>query len=206
MQWYFGVLKKYAVFRGRAGRKEFWCFELVNLLIFIGLVGVAIALARFQPSLEAPGPLVACSFAWMAVVLYPLVALVPGLAVAVRRLHDTDRSGWWLLLGLVPFAGAVVLTIFCAQSGQLGENRYGPADIGLEGRRKRIRGPISLLLVLVGGSALYGSIRSHTLLVVAVWAALWILWAWDRRRYARQIEAFVQKSPARRAERPARIS
>lgn len=58
--------------------------------------------------------------------LYSLAVLIPGIAVSVRRLHDTNRSGWWLLIGLVPFIGAIVLLIFMLQDGQPGDNRYGP--------------------------------------------------------------------------------
>lgn len=58
--------------------------------------------------------------------LYSLLLLIPGLAVGVRRLHDTDRSGWWLLLGFIPVVGAIVLIVFAAQKGTAGANKYGP--------------------------------------------------------------------------------
>ena len=58
--------------------------------------------------------------------IYGLAVLIPGLAVAVRRLHDTGRSGWWLLIGLVPLIGAIVLIVFMATDGEPGDNAYGP--------------------------------------------------------------------------------
>jgi uncharacterized membrane protein YhaH (DUF805 family) len=57
--------------------------------------------------------------------VYSLAVLIPSLAVSVRRLHDTDRSGWWLLISLIPIIGAIVLIVFAAQEGTSGENRFG---------------------------------------------------------------------------------
>ncbi|CZT26585.1 DUF805 domain-containing protein [Pseudomonas cerasi] len=101
--WYTDVLKKYAVFTGRARRKEYWMFFLFNILISIVL--------GFIGGLIGDGGIIAN--------LYSLAVLVPGIAVGVRRLHDTDRSGWWLL---VPIANLV----FLIQEGHPGPNRFGP--------------------------------------------------------------------------------
>jgi uncharacterized membrane protein YhaH (DUF805 family) len=60
-------------------------------------------------------------------VIYALAVLIPGLAVAVRRLHDTDRTGWWILIGLIPIVGFIVLIVFLATDGTPGPNRYGPS-------------------------------------------------------------------------------
>ena len=109
-KWYFEVLKKYAVFTGRAGRKEYWYFVLFNLIIFV-------VLAVLDVLFRSPGILK---------LAYNLAVLIPGIAVGVRRLHDTDRSGWWLLLGLIPIIGAIVLIIFFAQDGNPRDNQYGP--------------------------------------------------------------------------------
>ena len=84
-------------------------FFLVNLLIAIGLRLV-------EGLLGSPGVVGA---------LYSLIVLVPGIAVSVRRLHDTGRSGWWLLIGFIPLLGAIVLLFFMAQEGQPGPNQYG---------------------------------------------------------------------------------
>lgn len=109
MNWYVEVLKKYAVFDGRARRKEFWMFALINFII--GLV-----LGFLGGSANGPGALG---------VLYSLAVLIPYFAVSVRRLHDTGRSGWWLLIGLVPFIGFIVLLVFMVQDSKTGQNQYG---------------------------------------------------------------------------------
>ena len=115
MNWYVEVLKKYAVFDGRARRQEYWMFFLVNLGISVA-IGVVL------------GVLTAVTGTRMAGIsyLYSLAVLIPSLAVGVRRLHDTDKSGWWLLLVLVPFVGAFVVIYFLAQPGTVGPNQYGP--------------------------------------------------------------------------------
>jgi uncharacterized membrane protein YhaH (DUF805 family) len=115
MNWYLEVLKKYAVFQGRARRKEYWMFTLFNVLISIALaiIGAILGLA------EEGGPN-------MLSTLYGLAVLLPGIAVSVRRLHDTDRSGWWLFIALIPIVGAIVLLIFMVQDSQPNANQYGP--------------------------------------------------------------------------------
>jgi len=110
MDWYMAVLKKYAEFSGRARRREYWMFVLINFLIGCGL-GVIGALVHGLSFLS-----------W----LYSLAVLVPSIAVSVRRLHDTGRSGWWLLIGLIPLIGFIVLIVFLATDGEPGDNEYGP--------------------------------------------------------------------------------
>jgi uncharacterized membrane protein YhaH (DUF805 family) len=114
MQWYTEVLKKYAVFSGRARRKEFWMFVLANFVISIILNIVDRAIGTDNAS--GSGLLGS---------LYSLAVLVPTLAVGARRLHDTDRSGWWLLLYLIPVLGWIVLIVFWAMDGTVGQNTYG---------------------------------------------------------------------------------
>lgn len=116
MRWYFEVLKKYAVFSGRARRKEYWMYFLVNVIIAVILIFLDRATGLTGNSGIGLGPLYG---------LYTLVCLIPSIAVAVRRLHDTNRSAWWLLLALVPLA-ALVLLVFACQDSERGENRYGP--------------------------------------------------------------------------------
>ena len=110
MDWYLAVLKKYAVFSGRARRKEYWMFLLFNLLI-------AVTLGVIEGVLGSPGVLG---------LLYTLAVLIPGLAVTIRRLHDTDRTGWWLLIGLVPLIGTIVILVFMIIEGDASDNEYGP--------------------------------------------------------------------------------
>jgi len=110
MNWYLDVLKKYAVFEGRARRKEYWMFVLFNIII-------GLALMLLEGRIGAGGILS---------MVYSLAVLVPSLAVSVRRLHDTDRSGWWLLIGIIPLIGGIILLIFMVGDGVPGENQYGP--------------------------------------------------------------------------------
>ncbi|NGY05235.1 DUF805 domain-containing protein [Solimonas terrae] len=107
--WYPDVLQnRYARFDGRAHREEFWTFALVSLLITFGLSIVGgIAHLRILST------------------LYNLAVLVPSLALGARRLHDTGKSGWLQLIGLIPLIGWIVLIVFFAQPGQSGRNAYG---------------------------------------------------------------------------------
>ncbi len=114
MNWYIGVLKKYAVFSGRARRKEYWMFSLFNIIILIAL-GVIEGIAGSNP--ESGGGVLA--------LLYFLAVIFPSLAVTVRRFHDTGKSGWWLLIGFVPMIGSIVILIFMVRDGQAGDNQYG---------------------------------------------------------------------------------
>ena len=106
MNWYLEALKQYAVFSGRARTKEYWYFVLFNLII--GLVLGYI----FKGSI--------------LFLLCILAVLLPWIGVNVRRLHDTGRSGWWLLIGFVPYVGQIVLLVFMVQDSAADENPYGP--------------------------------------------------------------------------------
>ncbi|MGF1714502.1 DUF805 domain-containing protein [Photobacterium chitinilyticum] len=121
MNWYFHVLKNYAVFRGRARRQEYWYFFLINIII-------SIALAFIDNAMGNPD---AGEGAGVLGTFYSLAILIPSIAVGVRRLHDTGRNGWWMLLGLIPLIGALVLIYFFAQDSHPGSNEYGlnPKDI-----------------------------------------------------------------------------
>ena len=118
MNWYLDVLKKYTVFEGRAHRTEFWMFALFNFLISIGLSIIDNVIGTATTS----GGLLSG--------LYSLAVLIPALAVGARRLHDTGRSGWWQLIGLLPCVGWIVLIIFYVQDSQPGANQYGPNPKG----------------------------------------------------------------------------
>lgn len=115
MNWYLEALRKYAVFDGRARRMEYWMFVLINCLIVVVLSVVDTVVGVFSLG-NSVGALTG---------LYWLVVLVPSVAVTVRRLHDTDRSGWWALLALLPVLGTIVLFVFCVLDGTPGPNRFG---------------------------------------------------------------------------------
>lgn len=118
MNYYTDVLKKYATFSGRARRKEYWMFVLWNFII--GLV-LNVLSSVFVKAGIAPLTLLL----YGVTILYYLAVVIPSLAVLVRRLHDTGRSGWWVLIGLVPIIGGIVLIIFAVMDGQPGDNAYG---------------------------------------------------------------------------------
>lgn len=122
MNWYLDALKQYAVFTGRARRKEYWFFVLFNIIIFIvlSLVDQALGLRGFVATLG-----LLSSLYWLAVI-------IPTIAVAVRRLHDIGRTGWWLLLAFIPVIGSVVLLVFALLDSQPGANQYGPNPKGVE--------------------------------------------------------------------------
>lgn len=122
MNWYLEVLKKYAVFTGRARRKEYWYYFLINFVIITALLLVDNMLGTLDK--EAGVGLVSS--------IYMLAVLLPGLAVAVRRLHDSDRTGWWVLITLIPIVGPIVLIFFLIQDSVPGENQYGPNPKGFE--------------------------------------------------------------------------
>lgn len=108
MNWYLQVLKNYVGFSGRARREEYWMFVLFNCIasfvlgLIDGLLGIQILSS-----------------------LYSLAVMIPSLALQFRRLHDIDRSAWWLLLAFVPLVGAIVLFIFTVLPGTVGDNKYG---------------------------------------------------------------------------------
>jgi len=110
MNCYLDALKQYAEFSDRACRAEFWMFALFNFIIYIALVvmGEVLGIPRQLPAN-----------------LYSLAVLLPSIAVSVRRLHDIDRSGLWLLIVLIPVIGPIVLFIFFVLPSTPGFNRYG---------------------------------------------------------------------------------
>ena len=116
MNWYISVLKQYAVFTGRATRTEYWMFVLFNFLIAFA-IAFAEAVLRSVLGMNTDSSILFN--------LYLLAVLLPSLGVAILRLHDTNRSGWWLLISFVPLVGAVVLIIFFATDSQPGPNRFG---------------------------------------------------------------------------------
>ena len=116
MNYYIEVLKKYAVFNGRARRKEYWMFVLFSIIIGIVLRIIDNLIGLDEGSFTTV----------LLSSLYSLAVLIPSLAVSVRRLHDTNRSGWWLFISLVPFVGPIVLLMFLVTDSHPDENQYGP--------------------------------------------------------------------------------
>ena len=114
MEWFMMALRKYAEFTGRARRKEYWFFILFYILIAIGLSFIDKALGL---GYESTGLLSG---------LFGLAMFLPALAVGVRRMHDIGRSGWWVLISLVPFVGWLIYLWFTTRDGDAGPNAFGP--------------------------------------------------------------------------------
>ncbi len=111
---------KFAGFSGRARRAEYWWFTLFIMIIYLLTTWID-GLWTIEPDPELV-PYVT--------LIVALLLLLPSLAVSIRRLHDTDRSGWWYLISLVPFLGNIILIIFFATRGTNGPNRFGPDPLG----------------------------------------------------------------------------
>ena len=109
MNGYLATLKKYADFNGRARRTEYWLFVLFSMVI-------AMVLGVVDYVLGTPG---------IIGLIFALAILIPSIAVGVRRLHDADRSGWWLLIAFIPIIGTIALLIFLLLDGTPGDNRFG---------------------------------------------------------------------------------
>lgn len=116
MEWMLMPLQRYADFNGRSCRKEYWMFVVFNLIVGLGL-GIVTAIL-------AP---IGLWFVGIALIgLWVIAIFIPSLAVQVRRFHDQDKSGWFVLIGLVPYVGGLVVLVFMCLEGTRGENRFGP--------------------------------------------------------------------------------
>lgn len=142
------VYRKYAAFEGRARRAEFWYFYLFEIIVMVPLYGIGLASLALGGGLSdstsstgtstAPASVPLIVLGAIALVLFSVFALatlIPRLAVTVRRLHDTGRSGWWIFISYVPFVGGILLLVWLASSGEYGPNRFGgdpknPAAVG----------------------------------------------------------------------------
>lgn len=116
MNWYFLVWKKYADFSGRSRRKEYWYFTLFHTIVLAVLSLIDSATGTLNPQIGLG----------LLSGIYGLAALLPSLAVTVRRLHDLGQSGLWCLVLLIPFIGALALLIAMAIDGQAKDNQFGP--------------------------------------------------------------------------------
>jgi uncharacterized membrane protein YhaH (DUF805 family) len=116
MEWATLPLKKFMQFSGRSRRKEYWSFALLMIAVYIvaGIVDGILGMGGLIGGLYGPLSLLAALF-----------FIIPSFSVGIRRLHDTDRSGWWLLIGLVPIIGGLILLYFFIVEGTRGPNTYG---------------------------------------------------------------------------------
>jgi uncharacterized membrane protein YhaH (DUF805 family) len=123
MEWMIMPLKRYADFSGRSRRKEYWMFVLFQILLLVPLMLVFFMTTDWTAADGDPfGSILGASL----IVLFALVFFIPGLAVQVRRFHDQDKSGWFILLGFIPYLGGLILLVFMCIEGTRGPNRFGP--------------------------------------------------------------------------------
>ncbi|MFA5048097.1 MAG: DUF805 domain-containing protein [Patescibacteria group bacterium] len=121
MKYYLAVLKKYATFSGRAQRAEYWYFTLFNIIFLIiaaildNLLGLTIKGVGYG----------------VIYIIYTLAVLIPSIALTVRRLHDTSRSGWMILICLIPIVGGIWLFVLTVLDSTPGDNKYGPNPKGV---------------------------------------------------------------------------
>lgn len=109
MHWYLRAIKQYLTFRGRASRQEYWMFALYNVVISIVLYVIGHKLGGGDKPLG----------------VYGLLILLPAFSLSVRRMHDINRSGWYILLGLIPIVGPLTLLYFKCRAGDIDENNFG---------------------------------------------------------------------------------
>ncbi|HPH52880.1 MAG TPA: DUF805 domain-containing protein [Bacteroidales bacterium] len=116
MKWFVKCMKQYADFGGRARRTEFWMFVLFNIIfsVIASLIDRAIGFKIGAIQMGIIG------------LIYSLAVLIPALAVSVRRLHDIGKSGWMILINLIPFIGWIWFIVLMVKDSQPGENQYGP--------------------------------------------------------------------------------
>ena len=121
MYWMTLPLKRYADFSGRSRRREYWMFTLGYVLVFAMLVVVGSATGNFGD--DGSGDL--GLFFWLFMIV-AIALVIPSVAVQVRRFHDQDKSGWFALLGLIPYVGGLIILVFMLIEGTGGPNEYGP--------------------------------------------------------------------------------
>ena len=121
MNWYISVVMNSFNFNGRARRKEYWMFTGFNILIFFGIFIIGDMLQTYFVGSGSASEVIA-NFAG----LYFVASFIPQLALSIRRLHDTNRSGWNLLWGLMPAIGGIIMFVFTVEKGVTGDNRFGP--------------------------------------------------------------------------------
>lgn len=120
------VFSKYATFSGRATRSEFWWFYLFNIIMYWGLTIIGMVIGGASSGAE--GMLAGGGIGMVLTILYGLAVIIPTISVCVRRLHDTNRSGWNYWWCLLPIVGAIILLIFFVQGSYPADNEYGPYE------------------------------------------------------------------------------
>lgn len=123
--WKLAMIKNYTNFSGRATRREYWFVTLINIFTFIVLYIVAIIVLGVEPNDTDPDGLINY-LPLVGLVIIGIAAILPTLALEVRRLHDSNRRGWWMLIRLIPIVGDILMLVFTLSKGNDGKNDYGP--------------------------------------------------------------------------------
>ncbi len=143
MNWYFKVLKQYVDFEGRARRKEYWMFTLFNILF--GVIAIVLDNVLNLRAIGLPYGLF--------YFIYALGVFLPSLAVAIRRLHDVGKSGWMILIAIIPIIGSIWLLVLMVTDSVSGENRYGPnpknSDVNKVTNKEEVKRDTIILLVII---------------------------------------------------------
>ena len=113
--------RNYVGFSGRASRSEFWYWMLFTVLVSIAMTMIDLGILGISSNVNPFSS------------IWSLIAFLPSLAIGVRRLHDTDRNGWWWLIAFIPLIGIIVLIVFWCSEGTRGSNRFGPDPLGAPG-------------------------------------------------------------------------
>ncbi len=132
MNYYIEAFRKYAVFEGRSTRSEYWYFFLFNFLVAFVLSFLFGFVGGFFAGFSGASNKGLETLIELPLVAYMFFALVPSLAVGVRRLHDIGLSGWWLLLYFLPFFGGIALIVMYCLDSEAGSNRFGPNPKGVD--------------------------------------------------------------------------
>lgn len=129
---YKSMFKKYAQFSGRSRRSEYWYAALANCIIMIAaeLIYMILLASSIISGRASTGTVVFNVIMYVLTIGYSLAVIVPSLALWIRRLHDIGKSGWYTLLGLIPWVGSIVLLVFACMDSQPGPNQYGPNPKG----------------------------------------------------------------------------
>ncbi len=136
MEWMIMPLKRYADFQGRSRRKEYWMFFLLIMICYAVILTIGGVIAAFGTTATTDSNTALGLFVGPVAILFVLFALavlVPSLAVQVRRFHDQDKSGWFVLLALIPYIGGIAVLVFMCLEGTKGPNKFGPDPKNPEG-------------------------------------------------------------------------
>ncbi len=136
---YKAAFKNYANFEGRTRRRDYWLFYLANVLITLIptiLMSISMAMMTVSAATNDEFPISAIFVVIFSLLIgaYSIATLVPSIAILVRRLHDSGKSGWFALLNLIPYVGGLICLVFCCMDSQVGPNQYGPNPKGINGQ------------------------------------------------------------------------